>query len=249
MNIARLLLVGDHATTQLSTTLWRRVLLAFASGSMRTAPSADRNKGPIGDVLARHPPFSTPAQPARCLEIASGTGQHVAHFATLFPHVMFQPTEYDGGSAGPEAPAYGDLGPVFASIAAHCVGLRNVEPGASLDAAAATWGAVETSRYGAIVACNVLHISPYSVSEGLFDGARRILEPGGMLFVYGPFKVDGVHTSDSNAAFDERLRSQNAAWGVRNTAELQVLAEAAGLELIERAQMPANNLCLIFRKR
>ena len=216
---------------------------------MRTAPSAERNKGPIADVLAKHPPFSTLARLDRCLELASGTGQHVAHFASLFPHVTFQPTEYDGGSAGPEAPAYGDLKPVFASIAAHCVGLGNVEPGIGLDAAAATWGAAEEKRYGAIIACNVLHISPYVVSEGLFDGARRVLQPGGTLFVYGPFQVDGVHTSESNAAFDERLRSQNAAWGVRNTADLQQLAETAGLELIERAQMPANNLCLVFRKR
>ena len=84
-------------------TLWRRLLLALASGSMRSAPSADRNKEPIAAVLSRHPPFSIAAQPAACLEIASGTGQHVAHLAATFPHITFQPTEYAGGSASPHS--------------------------------------------------------------------------------------------------------------------------------------------------
>ena len=161
-------------------------------GAKRTAPSADRNKEPIAACLARHPPFLG-AAPALCLEVASGTGQHAAHLATTFPHVVFQPTEYAGGSAGPEAPAYGELGPVFDSITAWCDGLDNVRPPLPLDASEPTWTeAVEASSYDAIIASNVLHISPYAVSQGLFAGAGRLLRPGGGLFVYGPFRR-GAH--------------------------------------------------------
>ena len=114
----------------------------------RFAPSAERNSGPITELLAAHAPFAAadvdgeePA-PAACLEIASGTGQHAAALAARFPHVTLQPTEYGGGSAGPEAPAHESLDPVFASIAAYTRGLPNVRPPIELDAAAAEWPAV-----------------------------------------------------------------------------------------------------------
>jgi hypothetical protein len=105
---------------------------------MQTAPSAERNKEPIALVLAKYPPFSG-SQQTSCLELASGTGQHAAHFASRFPHVTFQPSEYAGGSSGPEAAAYGTLSPVFASIVAHTGGMANVLRPIELDAAADTW--------------------------------------------------------------------------------------------------------------
>lgn len=214
------------------------------------APSADRNKAPIATVLGRYPPFSDAAKSSCCLEIASGTGQHVAHFASTFPKCVFQPTEYSGGSAGPEAPAYGALDPVFASIVAHSGGLGNVLKPVELDAAAAAWP-IESSDtpWDAVYACNVCHISPMAVTDGLLAGAGRVLTRGtGHLFIYGPFMVDGQHTAPSNEAFDQRLRGQNAEWGVRDVAELAQRGAAHGLELVAREEMPANNFVIVLRR-
>ena len=215
---------------------------------MRTAPAADRNKEPIALVLAKHKPFSGGAD-SRCLEIASGTGQHVAHLARKFPHVTFQPTEYSGGSSGPEELAYGGLSPVFASIVAHADGLSNVLSPVELDAGAADWPVEGQGPWDAIFLANVCHISPYHVTEGLFRGAGRTLNPsGGMLFIYGPFMVDGRHTAPSNADFDVRLKGQNAEWGVRDATALVGLAATHGLTLVAREEMPANNFILCFER-
>ena len=222
----------------------------WTRNQMRTAPSADRNAKPISDLLSRHPPFSAADARHSCLEIASGTGQHCAHLARVFPHVVFQPTEYSAGSAGPEASAYGSFSPLYASIVAHCGGMPNVRPPLELDGSAARWadGVEGAAPWDAIYACNVCHISPYAVSEGIIRGAARLLGPGGHLFIYGPFMVDGQHTAPSNVAFDERLRAQNPAWGVRDATVLAQLAESSGLRLVEKAQMPANNFVLVFGK-
>lgn len=245
------------AITRFPTPAWARPLLAaFAAispvskmSARNHAPSADRNKEPIAAELRRFFPFSETKQPCGCLEIASGTGQHCAHFAAQFPHVKFQPTEYVGGSSGPEAEAYGDLNPVFASIAAWTDGLPNVAPPIELDAAGEWPGAVAARRYDAVYACNICHISPYAVSEGLLAGAAAVLAPGGRLFVYGPFMLDGRHTAPSNEAFDARLRAQNPAWGVRDARDLAALATARGLALEETLPMPANNFVLVFARR
>ena len=183
---------------------FRRVLLTWLPAwlsRMQCAPSADRNKAPIAAVLAKYAPFAG-SKPATLLEVASGTGQHAAHLAEAFPHVVWQPTEFAGGSAGPESPAYGDLSPVFASVVAYTAGMENVRPPLALDASAGSWPApIESATFDAIFACNILHISPYAVTEGLLAGAARLLVPGsGVLCVYGPFMVDGEHTSGSNAA-------------------------------------------------
>ena len=213
--------------------LFRRLALALIGATsrskLRVAPSADRNKAPIADVLQRHPPFDAVDSGWRsCIEIASGTGQHCAYFADKFPHVVFQPTEYAGGSAGPEEPAYGDLSPVFSSIIAHAGGKRNVRAPIALDAAAPRWpDEVEAAAtvVDAVYCCNICHISPIEVTHGIFAGAARLLVPGtGRLFIYGPFMVDGAHTAPSNAEFDARLRAQNPSWGVRDATELADLA-------------------------
>ncbi|KAJ1458004.1 hypothetical protein M885DRAFT_437514, partial [Pelagophyceae sp. CCMP2097] len=181
------------------------------------------------------------------LEIGSGTGQHVAHFAAAFPHCDFQPTEYGGGSAGPESAAHGDeLAQTLDSIAAYTAALKNVAKPVVLDCKSAEW---PEGAFDAICCCNVLHISPFEVSLGLIKGAGKHLVPGGHLYIYGPFLVCGEHTAPSNAAFDERLRSQNAEWGVRCSDALAAAALAHGLDLVERTQMPANNFVLHFRKQ
>lgn len=184
------------------------------------------------------------------LEIASGTGQHAAHLARRFAHCAWQPTEYGGGSGGPEDAAYGDLAPVFASIEAWCAGLGNVQRPVELDAAASSWGSVEAApRFDAVYAANVLHIAPYKVSEGLFAGAGRVLAADGCLAIYGPFGFEGKLSPESNVAFDQRLRAQDPEWGVRDATALAELASTHGLRLVERAELPANNYLLIFRKK
>lgn len=212
--------------------------------AMIVSPSAERNKQPIAEALGGYAPFAG-AAPARCLDVASGSGQHVAHLARLYPHVVFQPTEYSGGSAGPESDAYGDLGPIYASIRAHAHGLGNVLAPRELDAASDPWWAAPAS-FEAVFAANVLHIAPSAVAEGVLRGAGRALAPAGRLFVYGPFVVDGAHTSESNAAFDARLRANDADWGLRDTADLGARARDFGLSLEAVLPMPANNKVLVF---
>ena len=101
----------------------------------------------------------------------------------------------------------------------------------------------------AILCINVLHISPWAVSQNLFAGAAKLLRPGGHLFVYGAFKRDGTHTAESNASFDASLRAQNADWGVRDIADLSELAERGGLLPINAAPMPSNNFLLATKRR
>ena len=143
------------------------------------------------------------------------------------------------------------LAPVFDSIRHYTHGLENVLAPLEIDAAAGAWPAVDGGgeAFAAIYVSNLLHISPFSVTEGLFAGAARVLIPGGGLYVYGPIKVGGEHTAPSNVAFDESLRRQNAAWGVRDAGELERLADAHDLEMLGRQEMPANNLMLVFTKR
>ena len=113
-----------------------------------------------------------------------------------------------------------------------------------------TWQAGETSSQllAAMLCINVLHISPWQVSQNLFAGAGRLLRADGRLFVYGPFMRDGEHTAPSNAAFDATLRAENPEWGVRDIRDLSTLADKAGLSLTEIAPMPANNLVLAFTR-
>lgn len=193
-----------------------------------TAPSAERNKGPILDVLAR-------VLPARgtVLEIGSGTGQHVTHFAKALPALTFQPSEMD--------PAR------HASIAAWIrdEGLRNVKPPLAFDVATPPWPVREAD---AIVCINVIHISPWEATVGLMRGAGEVLPVGGVLVTYGPYKRGGVHTAPSNEEFDASLRSRDPRWGVRDLDEVAAVAQTAGLSLVEIVSMPANNLTLVFRR-
>lgn len=213
--------------------------------AMIVSPSAERNKAPIGEALAKYMPFKEcGTRRGRCVELASGSGQHVSHFARKFPHVDFQPTEYSGGSSGPEAPAYGDLTEVYASMKAHCHDLHNVLAPVELDAAADPWAV--GGVWDAVVACNVMHISPWAVTEGIFRGAAKALDGSGRLFVYGPFIVDGKHTSESNEQFDARLKENHPTWGLRDTIDLDKCANTFGLGLEAVIPMPANNQVLVF---
>jgi SAM-dependent methyltransferase len=195
----------------------------------QTSPAVARNRDPILAVLRR----VLPAQ-GTVLEIASGTGEHAVHFAAGLPHLVWQPTDQDAEA--------------LRSILAYQAAARlpNLLPALSLDAVAPLWPVVEAA---AIVAINMIHIAPWTAAEGLMAGASRILAPGSVLYLYGPFKEEGVHTAPSNAAFDASLRSRNPTWGVRHLGEVTNLASKHGLDFVERVAMPANNLSLIFRRR
>jgi SAM-dependent methyltransferase len=195
----------------------------------RHAPAADRNRTPILDVLRPRLPDGV-----LVLEIASGSGQHVVHFAAALPRVTFQPTDPDPGA--------------LASIEAHRAeaALPNVLPPLKLDASAALWPVM---RADAIVCINMIHIAPFACTEGLFAGASRLLPPAGLLYLYGPYRFSGAFTAPSNEAFDASLQAQNPTWGVRDVDDLVWLANEAGLEHEATIPMPANNHSLIFRKR
>ena len=193
------------------------------------SPAAERNKGPILDVLRRVLPEN-----GLVLEIASGTGQHVAHFAANLPRLEWQPSD-------PNAECHASINGWVREA-----GLGNVRPPLTLDAAQERWPLGEAD---AIVCINMIHISPWAATEGLMRGAERLLPPGGVLYLYGPYRRDGAHTAPSNAEFDASLQARNPEWGVRNLEDVVALAAAHGLDFVETVEMPANNLSVILRRR
>ncbi len=195
----------------------------------RYAPATARNREPILAVLQRHLPSQ-----GLVLEIASGSGEHAAYFAQSFePDLIFQPTD--------PAPA------ARTSIDAwrEALGLANVRPAIALDATSEHW---PIAAADAVLAINMVHISPWAATEGLVRGAARILPAGGMLFLYGPYRRAGRHTAPSNEAFDADLRRRSPEWGVRDVETVVELARANGFDNPIIEQMPANNLSLVFRR-
>ena len=191
-------------------------------------PSGERNKQPIAEVLRRLlPPAGT------VLEIASGTGQHVVHFARALPGLIWQPSEADDALC--EA----------IRERLRAAALPNVREPLLLDVCNDGWVSMAAD---AIVCINMIHIAPWSATEGLLRHASRLLEPGELLILYGPFKQSGRHTAPGNAAFDASLRAQNPDWGVRDLDEVTKLAETYGFEQAEVVVMPANNLTVVFRR-
>jgi SAM-dependent methyltransferase len=198
-----------------------------ASGGLHAA-ATERNRQPILEILRRVLP---PA--GLVLEIASGTGQHVVFFARQLPGLRWQPSD----------PSPVHLDSIRAWTAAS--GADNVAAPLHLDVELAPWPVAHAE---AILNINMIHIAPWAAAEALFRGAARLLPPAGVLFLYGPFKRDGQHTAESNARFDERLRGEDARWGVRELGAVQALAAAAGFGVPEVIAMPANNLSLVFRR-
>ncbi len=193
-----------------------------------SAPAVARNRDAILTILRRILPRS-----GLVLELASGTGEHGAYFAAALPDLVWQPSD-----RAPEA---------LASIAAHrdASGLVNLKAPLMIDAAAPAW---PIAAADAVVAINMIHISPWPATEGLMAGAAQLLRPGGPLYLYGAFRRDGRHTADSNRAFDQWLQAQNPDWAVRDLGEVVELAARHGLAHAETVAMPANNLSVIFRR-
>jgi len=192
------------------------------------SPAAERNQGPIAAVLQR----VLPAQGV-ALEIASGTGQHAAHFAAALPLWQWQPSDGDAAS--------------LPSIRAWCQGLANVMPPLHLDVLAPHWpGAPEAAD--AVFCANMLHIAPWPTCAALMQGAARHLAPQGLLLLYGPYLVEGENTAPGNLAFDADLRRRHPAWGLRWLHDVLAQAAHVGLHLQERVAMPANNLMLVLAR-
>ena len=200
----------------------------MAADARLFAPATRRNRDAILAVLERVLPAA-----GVVLEIASGSGEHAAYFATCLPGLIFQPSDPDPAAR--------------ASIDAWAAesGGGNLRPALALDAAAASW---PIERADAVLCINMIHIAPWRATEGLFAGAARLLGSGGVLFLYGPYRRGGVHTAPSNAAFDADLRARDPQWGVRDLEDVAALGAAAGLGAPEIVPMPANNLSVVFRR-
>jgi SAM-dependent methyltransferase len=192
-----------------------------------SSPATARNRQPILEVLQRVLPAK-----ARVLELASGAGEHAVHFARAVPDWDWQPSDPDEAAR--------------ASIASWIAEerLANVRAPLEIDVRAEEWPV--NGPLDAVAAINMIHISPWEATLGLMRGAARVLGPNGVLFTYGPYRRNGVHTAPSNEAFDESLRARDSAWGVRDVAEVEAAARAQGLSLRELVEMPANNLSLMF---
>jgi hypothetical protein len=194
----------------------------------RSALHVARNAGPIAEVLAEILPAH-----GLVLELASGTGEHVLHFAQEFPRLLWQPSDPEPASLRSIEAWRGDSG------------LFNLLPAISLDARAAAW---PVPRADAILCINMIHISPWPATAGLMRGAGKLLEAGSPLHLYGPYRRAGIETAPSNEAFDESLRARDPEWGLRDLETVEEEAGKHGLRLDRVVEMPANNLSLLFRK-
>jgi hypothetical protein len=194
--------------------------------SARHAPATARNREPILAVLRDFLPAT-----GLILEIASGTGEHVSYFAERLPDLDWQPSDPD-----PDA---------IASTTAWAEGIPNIRTPLQLDAAAPDW---PISRADAMLCINMVHISPWAATQGLFAGAARVLPQGAPLYLYGPYRRADVPTAPSNEAFDASLSARNPGWGLRQLDDVIVVAERTGFRFDRLVEMPANNLSVIFRR-
>jgi SAM-dependent methyltransferase len=189
--------------------------------------ACERNRDPILEVLR-----GAFAGATRVLEIGSGTGQHAVFFAAALPHLVWQPSDRPEHLAG--IAAWRDE-----------TSLSNLRAPLALDVDAADWPLPECD---ALFSANTLHIMSWLSVEHFFRGAERVLLPGGVLAVYGPFSYGGQHTAESNARFDAFLRARDPLSGVRDFDAVCALAQRHGLALDDDHALPANNRMLIWRR-
>ena len=201
-------------------------------GAKLYSPSIARNRAYIRDVFLASMP-----QTGRILEIASGTGEHAIEIARAVPALEWTTSDPDDGSR--------------ASIAAWA--RDNAELGIkgpyAYNMASPSWWEEAVGPFDGMVTINMIHIAPFAATQGFFAGAKYLLAKNGKVFLYGPFKRDGRHTTSSNEAFDASLKARDPRWGVRDL-ELEIvpIAQQVGLRLEKVVEMPANNLSVIFSK-
>ena len=199
------------------------------SEKARHFPATARNRDAIAEILARHLPAA-----GTVLEIGSGSGEHAVYFSQKFPGLTWQPSDPDPLNLDSIRAWVDGTG-----------GRANLRPPLAINASDVILP-LETAD--AVMCVNVIHISPWDATEGLMRNAAALLPPGGPLYLYGPYRIGGVHTAPSNEAFDRSLREQNETWGVRDLEDVVAEAEKNGLTFVERIEMPANNQSVIFRK-
>lgn len=199
-----------------------------------SSPAAGRNAEPIRTLLAPLIP-----KDGEVLEIASGSGEHAVIFSRVFAGVKWRPSDPDADARRSIA-AWGE---------AH--GGPDLLPPLDVDAAnPSTWPRPPMDGpYDLVLAVNLIHISPWRVTQGLMMGAALVLKPGGVLFLYGPYREAGIPLAPSNAAFDEGLKARDPDWGLRDLDAVKSMAADNGLSFEARHEMPANNLSVVFRKR
>lgn len=204
-------------------------ILRTAPEGALVSPAAERNAEAIREKLAGHLPAT-----GRVLEIASGSGQHALSFASAMPDIMWQPSD-------PSADARNSI-----DLWARAASAGNLQPALDVDMLRPdTW---PHGPFDAIVCINMIHISPWEATIGLMQLAQSALSPGGLLYLYGPYKEEDVELAASNAAFDDSLKARNPLWGLRDAKAVSRLARDHGLRFTLRTQMPANNISLMFRR-
>jgi SAM-dependent methyltransferase len=197
-------------------------------GGLWNMPAAERNKEAILAALNECVPST-----GKVLEIASGTGQHIVHFAKALGDLDWLPS---------------DPNPDFRVSIQTRIGnekLGNVASPLDLDVMSSPWPVAQADM---VLCSNMLHVAPWEAAKALIKGTEEILTDVGVLFLYGPYRRDGTHTAPSNEAFDAQLRQKNSDWGVRDLESLEKLGQSVGLSLDEVVEMPANNFSLIFRR-
>jgi SAM-dependent methyltransferase len=207
----------------------RRFYEAPASGARRSAPAALRNREPIAGVLGGWLPRT-----GLVLEIASGTGEHIVHFAERFRRLDWQPSDIHPDALESIRERHGETR------------LSNLRAPLAIDAASPDW---PIDSADAVLSINMVHISPWASALGLLDGAARLLASGAPLILYGPWLRDETITAPTNLAFDFDLRQRNPEWGLRRVEEFADAAGQRDLELEQTRTMPANNLMLLIRRR
>lgn len=194
----------------------------------REAPSASRNAGPIAERLEVLLP-----QNARVLEIASGTGQHGAHFCAVRSDIHWQYTDIDAQALSSQT-AYAGENP--AQLSAPI----------TLDVTADNWW-ISTANIDVIYCANMIHIAPWAAALGLAKGAGKLLPAGGLMMLYGPF-LEGEGSAPSNLAFDQSLKARNPQWGVRNLEAVKHIFADNGLNFLQKLGMPRDNNLLVFKR-
>jgi len=214
-----------------------KTVFNFSAPRKLCAPAAERNKQPILEVFQLYVPqmVAQKAATLECLEVASGSGQHVAHLAQNLSGTKWQPAEFDRND--------------FSSIQAYSDEVSNVSEPVFLDASLPPeqWP-VQGRTFDVVYCANMIHIAPRACTPGLFNGAGHFLLKGGLLIMYGPFAHGGKITPESNQRFDESLKMRDSEWGLRDIDDLEKIAAKVGLQLEKIHEMPANNKMLIWRK-
>lgn len=198
------------------------------SEEKRDTPSYHRNIEPI--VAKLHEVLEV--KEGHFLEIASGSGQHVARFADEFPNLVFRPTEYDAEA--------------LPSIRAWTHAKENILAPRQLDVTQSPWFEADEPSYDVIFCSNVIHISPWEVTNALFSGAAKHLKVKGQLILYGPYKTNGEYTGEGDIEFEKWLKSLDPSYAIRDIKDVCKVAEGHGFALDKTHEMPANNFIQVF---